>query len=208
MGRKALIQLAALVLFFVASGPAPVLTQAPSTSALAPVKAADYGKWETLGGAVLADNGQLELEVVGDNARHSFRAQITLDTRDNAFLPTEGWLLEAGFEQTIGTFEYPRGDFDIRKYFLLRQRPDGSGRPLGERGRDRALRAAENVDEDLAGVQAPQLTGAKHGGQDLLRLGAGRGAVAAPDLAEDDAEANGQLGPPVGGVQARKLEKS
>jgi outer membrane protein insertion porin family len=65
---------------------------------------------------------------VGDNARHSFRAQITLDTRDNAFLPTEGWLFEVGFEQTIGTFEYPRGDFDIRKYFLLRQRPDGSGR--------------------------------------------------------------------------------
>jgi outer membrane protein insertion porin family len=66
--------------------------------------------------------------VVGENALHSFRAQITLDTRDNAFLPTEGWLVEVGFEQTIGTFEYPRGDFDIRKYFLLRQRPDGSGR--------------------------------------------------------------------------------
>ena len=66
--------------------------------------------------------------VLGENALHSFRAQITLDTRDNAFLPTEGWLVEVGFEQTIGTFVYPRGDFDIRKYFLLRQRPDGSGR--------------------------------------------------------------------------------
>jgi len=67
-------------------------------------------------------------DVLGDNVKHSFRAQLTYDTRDNAFLPTEGWLLEAGFEQTIGTFTYPRGDIDIRKYFLLRQRPDGSGR--------------------------------------------------------------------------------
>lgn len=67
-------------------------------------------------------------EAVGDNAKHSFRAQLTYDTRDNAFLPTEGWLFEAGFEQTIGSFSYPRGEIDVRKYFLLRQRPDGSGR--------------------------------------------------------------------------------
>ena len=67
-------------------------------------------------------------DVLGDNARHSFRASLTYDTRDNAFLPTEGWLFEAGFEQTIGTYEYPRADIDLRKYFLLRQRPDGSGR--------------------------------------------------------------------------------
>jgi len=53
----ALKQFAALVILYIAAGPAPVLTQSPSTPALAPVKAADYGKWETLGGAVLADNG-------------------------------------------------------------------------------------------------------------------------------------------------------
>jgi len=67
-------------------------------------------------------------EVVGDNALHSFRAQISYDTRDNAFLATEGWLFEIGFEQAIGSFSYPRGDLDVRKYFLLRQHPDGSGR--------------------------------------------------------------------------------
>lgn len=67
-------------------------------------------------------------EVVGHNTLHSFRAQITYDTRDNAFLATEGWLFEIGFEQAIGSFVYPRGDLDVRKYFLLRQRPDGSGR--------------------------------------------------------------------------------
>ena len=58
MGRKALVRLAALVIFYVATGPAPVSTQSPLTPGLAPVKAADYGKWETLGGAVLADNGK------------------------------------------------------------------------------------------------------------------------------------------------------
>lgn len=65
---------------------------------------------------------------VGDHAAHSFRAQLTYDTRDNQFLATEGWLMDFGFEQTIGSFNYPRGDVDVRKYFLLHQRPDGSGR--------------------------------------------------------------------------------
>jgi outer membrane protein insertion porin family len=36
--------------------------------------------------------------------------------------------MEVGFEQAIGSFVYPRGDLDVRKYFLLHQRPDGSGR--------------------------------------------------------------------------------
>jgi acetyl esterase/lipase len=58
VGRTALKQLTALVILYLAVGPVPVLTQSPSTPALAPVKAADYGKWESLGGAVLADNGK------------------------------------------------------------------------------------------------------------------------------------------------------
>jgi outer membrane protein insertion porin family len=65
---------------------------------------------------------------VGEHSLHSFRGALTYDTRDNAFLATEGWLIETGFEQAIGSYVYPRGDLDIRKYFLLHQRPDGSGR--------------------------------------------------------------------------------
>lgn len=68
----ALKQLAALVILYLAVGPVQALTQSPSTSlpapstpaqspstpGLAPVKAADYGKWETPGVAVVADNGK------------------------------------------------------------------------------------------------------------------------------------------------------
>ena len=57
MRPAALKQLAALVILYLAVGPARVLTQSPPIPALAPVKAADYGKWETLGVATLADSG-------------------------------------------------------------------------------------------------------------------------------------------------------
>lgn len=67
-------------------------------------------------------------EVVGASTLHGFRAGLTLDKRDNTFLATEGYLFDIGFEQVIGTFRYPRADLDFRKYFLLRQHPDGSGR--------------------------------------------------------------------------------
>lgn len=67
-------------------------------------------------------------EVVGASTLHGFRAGLALDKRDNTFLATEGYLFDIGFEQVIGTFSYPRADLDFRKYFLLRQHPDGSGR--------------------------------------------------------------------------------
>jgi outer membrane protein insertion porin family len=44
------------------------------------------------------------------------------------FAPTEGHLIELTYEQAFGEYDYPRGEFDIRKYFLVRERPDGSGR--------------------------------------------------------------------------------
>src|SRR5262245_22577170 len=40
-----------------------------------------------------------------------------------------------------------------------------------------------------------------HRHQDRLRPRPGPGPAAAPDLPQDDAETNGQFGPPVGGVQ-------
>ena len=71
--------------------------------------------------------GELD-DVVGDNTLLGFRGQLTHDTRDNPFLATEGHLFEIGVEQVTGSFDYTRGDVDFRKYFLLRQHPDGSGR--------------------------------------------------------------------------------
>jgi outer membrane protein insertion porin family len=67
-------------------------------------------------------------EVLGSNALYGFRAQLSHDTRDNAFLATEGHYFEIGVEQVIGSFTYTRGDIDLRRYFMLRQHPDGSGR--------------------------------------------------------------------------------
>jgi outer membrane protein insertion porin family len=67
-------------------------------------------------------------EVVGDNALYSGRISLTHDTRDSPFAATEGHLLEFGFEQVFGSFSYPRGTVDYRRYFLLNERPDGSGR--------------------------------------------------------------------------------
>ena len=67
-------------------------------------------------------------EVVGNSDLYGFRAQLTHDTRDSAFLATEGHLFEMSFEQVVGTYQFPRAEIDLRRYFLLHQRPDGSGR--------------------------------------------------------------------------------
>lgn len=67
-------------------------------------------------------------EVKGDNALYGFGLRLAHDTRDSAFLATEGHLIELGIEQVIGSFNYPRAEVDLRKYFLIHERPDGSGR--------------------------------------------------------------------------------
>ena len=67
-------------------------------------------------------------EVLGANALHGFRFSLTHDTRDNPFLATQGHLIELSYEQVTGSFNYPRGEIDIRRYFMLHERPDHSGR--------------------------------------------------------------------------------
>ncbi|MEM8864663.1 MAG: BamA/TamA family outer membrane protein, partial [Planctomycetota bacterium] len=68
-------------------------------------------------------------EVVGqDNQLNGFGLRIVNDTRNNPFLATDGHYVELQLEQVVGTFDYPRAILDARKYFLLRERPDHSGR--------------------------------------------------------------------------------
>jgi outer membrane protein insertion porin family len=67
-------------------------------------------------------------EVIGDNVLHGFRVGVINDTRDSAFLATQGHYFEVGAEQVIGTFDYPRIDLDFRQYWMLYERPDHSGR--------------------------------------------------------------------------------
>jgi outer membrane protein insertion porin family len=66
--------------------------------------------------------------VLGHNTISTARFTLTHDTRDIPFMPTQGHLITASYEQAFGEFSYPRGDAEIAQYFLVRQRPDGSGR--------------------------------------------------------------------------------
>jgi outer membrane protein insertion porin family len=67
-------------------------------------------------------------EVLGDNSLHGFKLTVIRDTRDNPFLATKGTYFEIGGEQVVGSFDYPRVEMDVRKYWLLHERPDHSGR--------------------------------------------------------------------------------
>jgi outer membrane protein insertion porin family len=68
------------------------------------------------------------LEVNGDNVLHGFKISVANDTRDSAFLATQGHYIELSFEQVVGSFIYPRVVLDARQYFMLSERPDHSGR--------------------------------------------------------------------------------
>ncbi len=67
-------------------------------------------------------------EALGRNEVYGARFSLTQDTRDIPFAPTQGYYFEASFEQVFGTYDYSRGTIDYRRYFLVTERPDGSGR--------------------------------------------------------------------------------
>lgn len=65
---------------------------------------------------------------LGDSALYLASVSLINDTRDHPFMASEGSYLELSYHQGFGDWGYPRGDLDYRKYFLIYQRPDGSGR--------------------------------------------------------------------------------
>ncbi|NOZ40457.1 MAG: BamA/TamA family outer membrane protein [Planctomycetes bacterium] len=65
---------------------------------------------------------------LGTNSLHGFKLITINDTRDSTFLPTQGRYLELSGEYVTGSFDYPRVGVDYRRFFLLRERPDHSGR--------------------------------------------------------------------------------
>jgi hypothetical protein len=67
--------------------------------------------------------------------------------------------------------------------------------------------AAEEAAEEGEGVAVLLRAGAQDGHQDRLGLGAGLGAVSAPNLAVDHGGTDGLLGAPVGRVQTRMLQE-
>ena len=67
------------------------------------------------------------LEVLGHNQLYTFSASLQHDTRDNPFLATEGHLISATFEETVGTFQYPRASVEFSQFYRIFQRADRSG---------------------------------------------------------------------------------
>ena len=65
---------------------------------------------------------------LGEHDLYSGSVRLTHDTRDIPFAPTEGHLIEMSYEQAFGNFDYSRWQLDTRKYFLIRERADRSGR--------------------------------------------------------------------------------
>lgn len=66
--------------------------------------------------------------VLGDNEMYSGEFSIAHDTRDSPFLASRGHFLRFTFEEVFGRYEYSRFETEYRRYFLLRQRADTSGR--------------------------------------------------------------------------------
>ena len=80
--------------------------------------------------------------VLGHNAQYAFGLSGTYDTRNNSFFPTEGGVLTVSAEQVIGTHQFVRGGYELRRYYGFGHRKDGSGAwVLG-------LRSAANISEE------------------------------------------------------------
>lgn len=67
-------------------------------------------------------------EALGDNGLFSGMASLIHDTRNSPLQPSRGHYFELSFEQTFGDYEYSTFEAEYRKYLLLRERADGSGK--------------------------------------------------------------------------------
>lgn len=65
---------------------------------------------------------------LGHSQLYGFSLRLVQDRRDSAYLATEGYYASLEFEQVIGTYVYPRFNAQFKKYWLLYERADMSGR--------------------------------------------------------------------------------
>ncbi|MBX3439259.1 MAG: BamA/TamA family outer membrane protein, partial [Planctomycetaceae bacterium] len=68
--------------------------------------------------------------VRGDNFLSTVRGAVAHDTRDSAFLPTTGHVVELSYEQGIADFVYPRVELTASQFFTLHERADGRGKHI------------------------------------------------------------------------------
>jgi outer membrane protein insertion porin family len=67
-------------------------------------------------------------DTLGHHPMYTIGLEASHNTRDSEYMPTEGHLITFGVEQVLGDYQFVRGNIDFRKYFMLRERPDRSGR--------------------------------------------------------------------------------
>jgi outer membrane protein assembly factor BamA len=67
---------------------------------------------------------------LGDSFLSTFRLSVAHDTRDSAFLPTNGHFVEAAYEAAFGDFIYPRYELSGTQHLTVHERPDGGGRHI------------------------------------------------------------------------------
>ena len=67
-------------------------------------------------------------EVVGHNQLFTSGVSLRHDTRDNPFLASEGHLLSATLQETVGAFQYPTASVELSQYFRIFERADRSGK--------------------------------------------------------------------------------
>ena len=68
------------------------------------------------------------MDTLGRHPLYNIGLTAIYNTRDSEYMPTEGHMVSAGIEQILGDYQFIRGNVDLRKYFMLRERPDRSGR--------------------------------------------------------------------------------
>jgi outer membrane protein insertion porin family len=104
--------------------------------------------------------------VQGSNDLYTGRVRLAHDTRDSPFMATEGHYIELMYDQVFGEFDYPRGQFNYSRYFLIRERADGGGRHT----------LATTFRTGISGADTPIFENFFAGGYSTLRGFAFRGA--------------------------------
>ncbi len=69
-------------------------------------------------------------KAVGKNFLSTASLSLSNDTRDNAFIPSQGHFFETSFEQAFGQYNYSRAEASASQYFTLRERADGFGKHI------------------------------------------------------------------------------
>ncbi|MBI1311921.1 BamA/TamA family outer membrane protein [bacterium] len=69
-------------------------------------------------------------KVLGQNFLSTARVSLVNDTRNSAFLPSEGHMVELAYEQAFGNYLYPRFEVQGTQYFTTYEQPDGTGRHI------------------------------------------------------------------------------